>query len=319
MGWFFLDFRYISSYHNTVAVMSIVGYHVQQFGREQTEPVERKPAPDTDAGKVIHDQNGLIAPLPGKRRRKPPIGIVLVAIAVGITAVSLLIPRDSQYINAVKNGYPNAYPDQTYGEAFESFFENPEWTYFKSTDGLDIVGFSGDYQNSFSETPVTFQFTLSEDGDTMEVTYCELNGEPQSQLALAIMIAAVFEEENAGILSETSDVLVADSEPQTIYGLYECHEDGLDASLEAGVYTDDGTEYISLMGASSDGSGEFYGTVVSSEDNHYTAVDDSGNAIDIYFDGIGNASVTDHNTLGGLYFPGFTGTYQKAEDFSNAG
>lgn len=109
---------------------------------------------------------------------------------------------------------------------------------------------------------------------------------------------------------------------EQIYGLYECHTEYLDAELEVGVYTGDGTDYIHLVGLSHDGrgAGEFNGIVVSTKENNYTAVDEFGNVIDIYFDGSGNAEVRDGNTgLGGMYFPGFEGIYQMTADFSHVG
>ena len=40
-----------------------------------------------------------------------------------------------EHVIGVKNGYPEAAPQITYGDAFDNFFVNRTWKYFESTDG----------------------------------------------------------------------------------------------------------------------------------------------------------------------------------------
>jgi len=47
--------------------------------------------------------------------------------------VSNVIQASDENILGVKNSCPNAYPDITWGEAFESFFSKPTWKYFVGT------------------------------------------------------------------------------------------------------------------------------------------------------------------------------------------
>lgn len=103
-----------------------------------------------------------------------------------------------------------------------------------------------------------------------------------------------------------------------IYGTYECH-DGIDATAELGWNSGDDTDYIYLSGATKDGGGvsEFLGEVVSSKGNNYTAVDEAGNAVDYYYNGIDTLEITSSGSFGGMYFPGFDGLYHKVEDLSH--
>ncbi len=43
----------------------------------------------------------------------------------------------------MKHGYNDEYPNKSYGEAFDEFFEDPKWEYFVSEDDEDIVEFTG--------------------------------------------------------------------------------------------------------------------------------------------------------------------------------
>lgn len=108
-------------------------------------------------------------------------------------------------------------------------------------------------------------------------------------------------------------------EEDEIYGTYECHTEYLDAIAEVGWNSDDNTEFIILTGSASDGSstGEFTGTVVSTKENNYTALDLDENVIDFYYNDVDRITVNDYNSLGGMNFPGFTGTYYKVENLSH--
>lgn len=103
-----------------------------------------------------------------------------------------------------------------------------------------------------------------------------------------------------------------------IYGTYECH-DGIDATAELGWHSDDDSDYIYLSGATKDGSGfgEFLGVVVSSKGNNYTAVDEAGNVVDYYYNGVDTLEISSNGNFGGMYFSGFSGVYHKAADLSH--
>lgn len=101
-------------------------------------------------------------------------------------------------VTAVKNGSLSAYPNKTYGAAFESFFTSPEWIYFKgskagSDEGeYDIVEFTGGC--TYQDVPVKakIQFTLNKDNNTFEATYLSFNDVPQSTIILAALLDKAF-------------------------------------------------------------------------------------------------------------------------------
>ena len=67
--------------------------------------------------------------------------------ALGMTGIIMLVlcvacfmgcdQKDAvdEHVIGVKNGYPEAAPQITYGDAFDNFFVNRTWKYFESTDG----------------------------------------------------------------------------------------------------------------------------------------------------------------------------------------
>ena len=133
-----------------------------------------------------------------------------------------------------------------------------------------------------------------------------------------------YEKENikflAAIRDNANGSVSSQFEAGWIYGTYETHDGGIDASAEIGWYSDTGEDYISLSGATSDGRSlaEFTGTVVSSNGNSYTAVDENGDVIDFTYNGVDAIEITNgYVSDGGLYFPGFEGIYQKTADLSH--
>lgn len=124
-----------------------------------------------------------------------------------------------------------------------------------------------------------------------------------------------YEKGNLDLLKEIEGISSGTFEPGWTYGIYECH-DGIDAEAEIGWYSDSGEDYISLSGASKDGTGvgEFVGVVVSSKGGHYTAVDEYGGVVDFSYNGIDAIEISTSSNMGGAYFPGFDGVYKKTKD-----
>lgn len=92
----------------------------------------------------------------------------------------------------VKNGSPYSYPNQTYGEEFDSFFEDPSWSYFSSTDNEDVVEFRGSCSYGGENADILIQFVIFEDSGTFDFTYMEMNGVEQDEWSMWALIDAVF-------------------------------------------------------------------------------------------------------------------------------
>lgn len=122
--------------------------------------------------------------------------------------VSNVIQASDENILGVKNSCPNAYPDITWGEAFESFFSKPTWKYFVGTvegadndgDGkpdytinnVETVEFTGYCFYQDVEVKALIQFTIDKENETFEVTYLSLNDVPQSDDMIYELVITVF-------------------------------------------------------------------------------------------------------------------------------
>lgn len=122
-----------------------------------------------------------------------------------------------EHVVSVKNGYPEAYPEITFGEAFDSFFDSPTWKYFESEEGENVVEFTGYCMYQDVEVKARLQFILADDG-TFSSGALSFNDVPQSQFITGAMLEKAFEQyaESNGIAlaqSETDNIL--EEAPQT--------------------------------------------------------------------------------------------------------
>lgn len=125
--------------------------------------------------------------------------LAIVAAISGITFVLVLLNPQWQegqqrYIQFVEKGYPESYPNVTYGEAFEAFFADGEWEYFESTENQDVVEFHGTCFYDGEEAEVAIQFLLSYDEQTFQVYALKINDEVQPEYVTAILLEKVFED-----------------------------------------------------------------------------------------------------------------------------
>ena len=150
----------------------------------------------------------------GSEKKRNNGMIIALSIAGGAAMLCLFVGihiyNNMKYINLVKNGSPKLYPDSTYGEAFENFFDDPEWEYFKSTEEEDIVEFSGGCTYMDEPVTATLQFDLDYEKGKFSTKYFEMDGEEQSELVTVAMLAKVFseyenEEGDAGVLNDLEE------------------------------------------------------------------------------------------------------------------
>lgn len=101
---------------------------------------------------------------------------------------------NNKYVQMVKGGRPNAYPNITYEAAFSAFFSSPKWRYFESDAGKKVVEFTG--KCKYQDVPVKalLQFVIDEQGGTFEAAHLSLNKIPQNKLHLFAIIEKVFDE-----------------------------------------------------------------------------------------------------------------------------
>jgi hypothetical protein len=104
-----------------------------------------------------------------------------------------LASKNDEHVQAVKYGTFPDYPDIKLGDAFENFFASPKWKYFVSTEGKDVIEFTGFCTYGDSEVKARFQFTLLGD-NSFETGALSFNDVPQDTLTSNVLLQKVFED-----------------------------------------------------------------------------------------------------------------------------
>lgn len=128
-----------------------------------------------------------------------------------------------------------------------------------------------------------------------------------------------IEKDNIIMLAEYRDALngsakadeYSEFEPEWIYGTYECR-DGMDATLEVGVYSGSGNTYFTIYGQASNISGEYTGELISENEKEYQTMDQEGNLVTFLYDGLGTIEVKNSSVTG----LDFDGIFIKVMDMS---
>ncbi len=152
-------------------------------------------------GYAFYEEDMGTAPDEPKRSRSSKFWLLIVLAVIFLIYWyqkngSLLPINDDysqQYINFVRNGSPTAYPDTTYGKAFDNYFANGRWDYFRTDDGKDVVEFTGDCMYRDAQVTATIQFLLDVDNGTFDFEYLAFNDVPQIALIKYALITSVFE------------------------------------------------------------------------------------------------------------------------------
>jgi hypothetical protein len=252
----------------------------------------------------------------------------------------------------VKNGYPVSYPDCKYGDVFDEFFGSPTWKYFESTDGLDIVEFTGYCMYQNTEVKVRLQFILDVENSTFESGAMSFNDVPQTTLITAALIEKAFSQyvEKHGRNVESQDNLNYEIEQifndgsgesesndnmqsyeyssnttKNITGKYVADFDGVGgAELEIIYESEDDNFYALLNGNYGTDIGETEGYIFFDDSDGSWYYQDAGYmyggdfSYQLQYDGEDTIVITSLNgaTYGGIQFPGFSGTYVRTEEYS---
>lgn len=122
------------------------------------------------------------------------LGVITFVVVCAAVFLIAMHQRSSRYIDFVKQGSPIDYPDITYEQAFNNYFGNCEWTYFKSDDDEDVVEFNGLCSYGGKDAKIKIQFLLDvSDGSFIAYT-AAIDGVLQSTLELQYIISTVFED-----------------------------------------------------------------------------------------------------------------------------
>lgn len=132
------------------------------------------------------------------------VGVVVVGLTIGIVAIVNAATSSDSSSSSSSSYYTNPYVTMvktatnsnygiTYGAAFDSFFTNTEWSYFKATTGENVVEFEGDFLYSGALATAKIQFIVDTASGTLSVYHLSIDGVDQNKLMLATLVQKVFE------------------------------------------------------------------------------------------------------------------------------
>lgn len=146
----------------------------------------------------------------GKLHKFVKYGLVCAGVVLIIMVVALLKSgvENDKYIQMVKSGTLEAYPQKTVGEAFDGYLGNPKWESGVSEDGTRIVNVTGKILYYDKETDIIVQFIIENDeSESFSYNACELNGIPQNNFFFWGLLESVYngdELSSAGNATENS-------------------------------------------------------------------------------------------------------------------
>ena len=101
--------------------------------------------------------------------------------------------KKDKFIQTVKNAHPESFSGCTYGKAFDEFFTAPQWDYFESTNGQDVVEFTGECMYAGSPTKARMQFTVSS-SSVVTTGALYYNNAPQTTKSITESLNRIFEQ-----------------------------------------------------------------------------------------------------------------------------
>lgn len=112
----------------------------------------------------------------------------------------------------VKDGHFEKHPQKSVKESFDNFFSNPKWKYFYSTDGKDIVEFSGKCQYEKQTVTAKIQFIVNKSAGTFKLGALSFNDVPENLLTEAALISKIYD--NAEDTSEQTENTTQNTQSQ---------------------------------------------------------------------------------------------------------
>lgn len=225
---------------------------------------------------------------------------------VTIFLISCTDDNSQMYISQVKDGVPFMYEEYnvTFGQAFNNFFSNPKWSYFRSDNEKDVVEFRGGCQILSVDSDVLIQFEILENGE-FEAAYYEINNAATNDFIGSSLIEKAFEtyfEKNTPNYTKEAEY--------PITKIYTVNWDDVGgAELNLTLY-DETSGYIELDGSYGYYAGSYAGALEIIDDMGYSYDLENETEIELLFDNKNNQIIVHSSgNLGGSDFPGFDGIY----------
>lgn len=99
-----------------------------------------------------------------------------------------------KYVQMVKNGTLEAYPQMEVGEAFDGYLKNPKWESGLSEDNIRFVNVTGEILYYDKEVEIVIQFIVDEENESFQYNACEINDVPQSDFIFWALLKNIYEE-----------------------------------------------------------------------------------------------------------------------------
>lgn len=149
---------------------------------------------------------GIILSVLGAKR---PLGLskiielvvaVILLVVIAVSAMSSGGGSD-KYVQMVKDGTFDAYPQMTVGKAFDGFLDAPKWESGLSENNERFVNVKGGISYYDEKAELLIQFVVDEKTGSFQYNACEINGIPQSDLVFWGLLETIY---NGGSISTES-------------------------------------------------------------------------------------------------------------------
>jgi len=117
---------------------------------------------------------------------------VLIVLGIFVISVFSCGSGDSNIINIVRNGKLSDHPENTVGEAIDSFFDSPRWEASIAPDGRNYVNVTGDIAYMGKTVKTVLQFKVDPGDRTFEIIALEMNGVPQNMSMLPALVEKMY-------------------------------------------------------------------------------------------------------------------------------
>jgi len=146
----------------------------------------------------------------------------VVAIILFVVFAFISGNEDNKYISIIKDASPIRYPEATYGEGFDNYFANAEWTTFTTDDKRQIVEFNGKSEFEGSDINVCIQYDVT--SGTASISYYEMMNNNDKDISDDSMLLTLYESIFENIYNKKNYALPSKSLSEEYLGQYLAYE-----------------------------------------------------------------------------------------------
>ena len=123
---------------------------------------------------------------------------VILLVVVGFSTLSSGGTGD-KYVQLVKSGTLDGYPQMTVGEAFDGFLSDPKWESGLSDDNVRFVNVKGGALYFGEEAELAVQFIIVDEKEgSFQYNACEVDGTPQNNLVFWGLLETIYGDSASG-------------------------------------------------------------------------------------------------------------------------